>query len=662
MRIAWLLRADLRQGAPAEGPVSDWFRMWWLVNGSHEYPGWVGEDVLRESKLFTPMPEWPMYGGFGMTPALRFLLETRKDLAAKFDVSTNKGLWDAIAWLFVHGIQEHQLFSAIDRNTLAALDATPPFFANKSTAKSNLPEMTWLMFFVWKTSDSLQKQFDLQRTKDRQAYTTWFLLNGVHLLKIEPLIMPRWKDWLREPVSHKQGIPLIPRAAYLLRQQHRQLQLAFDLKTENSIKGFALWTAEVWNTQTEFSWIDDARKTAKLQDSDKKKRPFGVNLIGFAFGELGIGEDVRMAVAACESAGIPFSVVNINAGDGSRQADNALALHFQDLSQKSDQAPYAVNIFCLTAFDTARVFLEKSASLFNDRYNIGWWPWELPVWPQDWLAVCNLVDEIWSATSFTHQMYIEATYTASSSPTPVTLMPMAVSVDRVESVARSSLGLSEGKFLFLYVFDFNSYLVRKNPLAAVEAFRKAFSENDLSVGLILKTMNSNPDNLEWQNFLSQCNEDCRIRVIDKTMERGKVLGLIQACDGYISLHRAEGFGRTLAEAMLFGKPVVATNFSGNVDFLTESTGFPVAYHRISLDPQDYPFIESKDSAWWAQPCIEHASRQLREAKNTWDAERSTLLKQHSQQSFSPKRVGRKMKSRLKMIELKFFKENMTRTI
>jgi hypothetical protein len=293
---------------------------------------------------------------------------------------------------------------------------------------------------------------------------------------------------------------------------------------------------------------------------------FGVNLIGFAFGELGLGEDLRMAAQACDAAGVPFKVLNIDPGKHLRQADRLLASHCTD---DVAELPYAINLFCLTAADTQRVYAERGAALFDGRHNIGWWPWELPVWPQRWRGAFTLVDEVWAATRFTQTMFGQAT------DRPVTLMPLPVSVARLQPVSRPSLGLPSGCFLFLFVFDFNSYLARKNPLAVIAAFQRAFPVGDGSVGLVLKTMNGRADNDAWQQFVAVCAADPRITLLDRTLDREVVLGLVDACDAYVSLHRAEGFGRTLAEAMLLGKPVVGTDFSGNTDFLTQDTGYPV---------------------------------------------------------------------------------------
>jgi len=651
MQIAWLLRADLRQGNPAKNPISDWFKMWWLIHGSREYPESVDRNALRESKLFETHSECPGYEGFGMTPALHFLLDTRNDLTSKFDVETDEGLRQAIAWFFVHGMREHQLIEALDKKTLAALDTSPTFLIDDETATSEMPAITWLMFFVWKTSSNLQTQFDLSQKRDRHRYLMWFLFNGIPQLKLSKLIAQRWHDWLQQPVLATSANEKVPRAAYLLWQQHTQLQRAFDLQTNTGITALAMWAKEVWYKQDELSWIGHISTPSEKKNISVSDRPFGVNLIGFAFGELGIGEDVRMAAEACEKAGIPFTVVNIQPGHSLRQADRALAAHVAKGENQDDEAPYAFNIFCLTAFDTARVYLERRR-LFDGHYNIGWWPWELPIWPRDWGIVFNLVDEIWAATAFTYQMYVRDAAHARPFPPAVTLAPMAVNVDRVQQMTRADFGLPQNRFLFLYVFDFNSYLARKNPFAVLKAFQKAFDKSNDSVGLILKTMNSNPHDQKWKHFIQESRKDHRITVLDTTLARGEVLGLINICDAYISLHRSEGFGRTLAEAMAFGKPVIGTNFSGNVDFLTALNGYPVKWQRRRVKDGEYPFIHHSDNAWWADPDIFDAARQMRSSFHEHEDKKYFSSALSAIDQYRPLEIGKRMFARLSHIHTK----------
>lgn len=649
-----LLRDDLFEPAQGCASLSTDIGMWWATHGRRAYPAWSGVGHATAQDLFDPLPQWPRFGAFGMTAVLQHLLQSREDLRSAFDTDTDAGLWQAIAWFFTHGLSEYALLDMVDAPTVAALDAEPPFFA--SIAPDQTTGITWLMFFVWRSSASLQDTFDLRSNPGRLAYQQWFWMEGVSGLRLAALVAPRWLEWLRQPLQlDSPENPALPRAALLLLMRRTDLQQAFDVRTAHGIKAFAQWTQAAWQAEPALKWIEHsssapASSPMALPPTPSKPRPHGVNLIGFAFGELGIGEDVRMAAAACEAAGIPYAVVNISPGSQLRQADLALAERVAAVADASDQAPYCTNVFCLTGFDTARVFLERGLALFAGRYNIGWWPWELPVWPKDWRVVFDLVDEVWAATEFTQKMYTQA-QSGARGVKPVTLMPLPASVGRVKTMTRRLLGLPARQFLFLYIFDFNSYLARKNPFAAIKAFKQAFGSHDQGVGLVLKTMNSNPANKEWKRFVRECAQDGRITLLDKTLDRGEVLGLVQACDAYVSLHRSEGFGRTLAEAMLFGKPVVGTDFSGNVDFLTPETGFPVRWKRRKVRPGEYPFVSAADAAWWAEPDTADAARQLLAARQAAkDKAFGARIVAHAQRQFSVERIGQVMKNRLKAID------------
>ncbi len=657
LHLAWLLRADLRQGEPAGNDISDWFRQWWAMEGYREYPASAMPNSERQY-LLSLLPDWPRYGRFGMTSALYYLLERRADLQKTFDVSTETGLWHAVAWFFTHGLKEYGLLNVVDATTLAALDETPPFLRLSHDAVNDLPPLTWLMFFVWRCATDLQAAFDLRTSRGQETYLYWFLLEGVHHLHLTKLVAPRWRDWLQESLALKtQPTVGVPRAALLLWQQRKDMQQTFDLRQPESWVSLARWSQAALQVEPTFRWMaEQSRPMLPLTQNTSvscKLRPLGLNLIGFAFGELGIGEDVRMAVAACEAAGIAFKVVNIHPGDHLRQADRTLDGHVTQSVQDSEEAPYAINLFCLTGFDTVRVFLERGAALFDGRYNIGWWPWELPVWPKDWQIAFDFVNEVWAASEFTREMYTRAQQ-QSVVRVPVTLMPLPASVERLQAITRRQLGLQEKRFLFLYVFDFNSYLTRKNPFAALTSFHRAFAADDDSVGLVLKTMNSQPDHPIWKRFVRACATDVRIVLLDKTLDRGEVLGLIKACDAYVSLHRSEGFGRTLAEAMLLGKPVVGTDFSGSVDFLTNETGFPVQWKRQVVKPGEYPFVTEQDGAWWAQADMADAARQLRAAYSSSQAQRgrssfAARVKRIAKEQFSPQRIGKLMRERIETI-------------
>jgi len=440
------------------------------------------------------------------------------------------------------------------------------------TGEADDEQPSWLMVLLWRIQGQLQQAFDLSLPAGRSGLKAWFTQRGVEQFELQALVSPS-----EQTLSTRLAPSPVPVGGW----------------------------------------------------------KFGVNLIGFAFGELGIGEDLRMAAQACEAAGLPFKVLNIDPGKHLRQADRLMAPHCTD---NIADLPYAINIFCLTGFDTLRVYAEKGPALFDGRHNIGWWPWELPVWPQRWIEAFSVVDEVWAAARFTQTMFIAQT------DKHVTLMPLPVSVARLKKTSRRMLGLPTKRFLFLFVFDFNSYLARKNPLAVIDAFQKAFPVADGTVGLVLKTMNSRPAERAWLAFVERCASDRRITLLDCTLDRAQVLGLVDACDAYVSLHRSEGFGRTLAEAMLLGKPVVGTDFSGNTDFLNRKTGYPVRWSRREVLVGEYPFIEAHDTAWWAEPDLAHAAVQLRAARSAAGSDWALQLPAQMEATFSPTVIGERMKA------------------
>ncbi len=491
----------------------------------------------------------------------------------------------------------------------------------------------------------LPRAFDLASPVGYWDALGWLYITGLVELRLADCVDSLTLEALAGPAFSQEPAALQPSwLMVLLWRMKPPLQQAFDLDLPAGRSGLRAWFAQRGVKQFGLQALVSptvvlaAPPAEPLAPLVRTSPVFGVNLIGFAFGELGIGEDLRMAVQACQAAEVPFKVLNINPGKHLRQADRWLAQHCTD---DIADLPFAVNVFCLTGFDTLRVYAEKGAALFDGRHNIGWWPWELPVWPRRWAAAFSVVDEVWAATRFTQTMFGQAT------AKPVTLMPLPVCVDRMKTTSRRALGLPARRFLFLYVFDFNSYLARKNPKAVIDAFRQAFPAGDDAVGLVLKTMNSKPGSPAWQEFLAWCAADPRITLLDRTLDRPVVLGLVKACDAYVSLHRAEGFGRTLAEAMLLGKPVVGTDFSGNTDFLTKDTGYPVKWTRRAVAPGEYPFIEPADQAWWADPDIPDAARQLRAARTAAGSPWALQLPQQVAKQFSPEAIGARMHTLLR---------------
>jgi glycosyltransferase involved in cell wall biosynthesis len=564
-QFAWLLRPDLRSKFASKDDPG--FEEWWVVKGRQEFPGWLDSLTQAQAEqLFATSSQATIAGVKIEVPYVATLLAKYRPDAVKEFAKDGKLQGELFfAWVILKGLSEHAFIKFAPRSLIAALDqpvVSPNPKAKLGALVQAVPTASLLMYLLWRLMDEpTQHARNIFTEQGRLAFFGWFF-NVVDTLGLAPLIAGRWRAWIQSP----EGVS-------------------------------ALATQKI--KLDKLLWHNQQKPAAQNTNADK---PFGLNIYGFAYGELGIGEDLRMAVECCEAAGIAYHVVNVDAG-GARQAD----LHLKGkVSEDTELPPYNTNLFCLPAFDTAsRVFMQKGPAVFEGYRNIGWWPWELAVFPKTWKPYAfELVDEVWASSQFLYDMYKQST------DKPVKLVPLAVSVARMKPYPRKHYGLPEKKFLFLYIFDFNSSVARKNPIAAVQAFKQAFKPTDNTVGLVLKTMNTKPNNSEWQAFFKECQTDKRIQLITETLERPEVLGLINACDAYVSLHRAEGFGRTLAEAMLLGKPVIATNYSGNVDFMSDCDGITVDYKLIPICDQDYQWVSDLDNAYWACVDISDASKKL----------------------------------------------------
>lgn len=333
------------------------------------------------------------------------------------------------------------------------------------------------------------------------------------------------------------------------------------------------------------------------QGAGRATLPFGVNLFGYAKGELGIGEDVRMVARALKAADIPFCIINVKPGADVSQHDSSAD------DWLSEQPKYAINIYCMTGIEQVRYICELGTATFRGRYSIGLWPWELPAWPRSWAHAYDTVDEIWGISRYAAQAYRQA-------PVPVHAMPLPVNAKPVADLDRAHFGLPEDEYLFVYAFDFNSTLGRKNPEGLVKAFQRAFPRRQRqAVGLVLKVSHLRKNDPRWRRLMTVIRADPRIRLIDRMMRRPEILALYRCSDCYVSLHRAEGFGRTIAESLLLGRQVICTGYSGNMDYCNANRVALVDYNMRPLKRGEYFQAHGQS---WAEPSVKHAAELMRE--------------------------------------------------
>lgn len=359
----------------------------------------------------------------------------------------------------------------------------------------------------------------------------------------------------------------------------------------------------------------------------------GINLIGYARAEMGIGESCRIAANALQTTGIPFGVINFAAGNPARMND--LSWKHKEMTEPL----YKTNIFHINAEQMPLVYLHMGADLFRGKFNIGVWHWELPDFPDEWCDSFKFVQEVWVPSTFVQESI------STKSPVPVVRIPHAIEVKYPQDIQREFFRLPANCFLFLSMYDIHSVQERKNPQAVVHAFRNAFGQNDPYVGLVLKVNNATGNKLEVEQLRETVSQNTNIYLIDDFLSRKEVNAVLNCTDCYISLHRSEGFGLGLAEAMYLGKPVIGTNWSGNTDFMNSANSCPVNYKLKNIDADYGPY---KAYQVWANPDIEHAAYFMRKlvSDEHWRQMIAINGQRTIRNDFSPAVVGEIMKRRL----------------
>jgi len=353
----------------------------------------------------------------------------------------------------------------------------------------------------------------------------------------------------------------------------------------------------------------------------------GVNLVGHLHARLGIGEDARCAAAALTAAAIPHVLIDQPAGADIGTEPHAFSAPIVD------SPVHGANLLFLSAWETFRYFCVHGSSLWRGRKTICVWPWELPQWPEP-LEFCTLLaDEIWAISAFVRDAF------ALRAPVPVVHMPSAVVAEATPD--RATYGLPDGVFVFVCFFDGNSSFARKNPAGAIAAFRAAFPAPDDSVRLVVKAMRAGASEEAWRELQAGACDDPRIAFVDEEWSRDETLGLLASCDGLISLHRAEGFGRPIAEAVLLRRLVVATNWSGNTDFRESGLQLLVEPELRPAPAGAYAWGEGQ---FWAEPDLTAAASALREAVRLGPAAAPP-----PGPTFDPRTVGARYRTRLEAL-------------
>jgi glycosyltransferase involved in cell wall biosynthesis len=359
----------------------------------------------------------------------------------------------------------------------------------------------------------------------------------------------------------------------------------------------------------------------------------GTDVVGFLNAEHGIGEAARLLVEALKDVDVSVSTIGYR-NTASRQ------LHEYETDEVGK---YRTVVMAVNAELHAPLTQTFGEFFLRDTYVIGQWFWELETAPPWYKPAYKYVKELWAPTKFIEQMLRNE----APKEIQVRYMPLPLRQPRVvQGVSREQLGLDD-RFMFLFTFDFMSVMKRKNPLGLVEAFKKAFAPGEGPM-LVLKSINgdSRPESSAELQQAIEGRDD--IIWMDKYLDSEMSAALMNQCDCYVSLHRSEGLGLTIAEAMLLGKPVIATGYSGNLDFMTPDTSYMVPWTRVKVGKGAEAY---SSRATWAEPNLDVAAEMMRTVyENPEQAQAvANAGKRDLEQRFTREVTGARMKARLEEI-------------
>jgi glycosyltransferase involved in cell wall biosynthesis len=319
----------------------------------------------------------------------------------------------------------------------------------------------------------------------------------------------------------------------------------------------------------------------------------GINVSGAISAEGGVAEALRQNIRAISLAKIPHALHDIPLGCFPRRRPRP------DSTPRCD-TPFNFNLVHVNANRFHQFYRAVGSEYFDHKYTIGYWVWELPRFPEQWHDRFACVDEVWTPSRFSCEAL------RAVAPIPVICIPHPVEIRLNRSFRRSEFGIKEDAYVFMFIFDYYSTFARKNPIGVLEAFKQAFLPSE-RVQLVVKFYNADINPVDCKR-LARSVGNANVLLLNQRGSRQETLGLLSVADAYVSLHRSEGFGLSIAEAMALGKPVIATNYSGNTDYLNDDLGFPVSYSLRELE-KTYGVYEKGNV--WAEPNIDEAAHWMR---------------------------------------------------
>jgi glycosyltransferase involved in cell wall biosynthesis len=361
-----------------------------------------------------------------------------------------------------------------------------------------------------------------------------------------------------------------------------------------------------------------------------------LNMFGFFGGQFGLGESARLYASALKVAGVPVATIDLDLG---------LPHARQRVSEGARPNPGsgAIDLIIVNPdhFEDALPVIESLGP--EPRFRVGCWYWELGDVPQAWREAISKVDALMVSSSF-----VERAFTAVTDK-PVFRVPLPLVQRRDSGLGRSAFGLSNTAFVYLTSFDFHSSVYRKNPQGVIAAFAKAFPTGEEDVQLVVKSSNGEYYPAQLAELIEAAGGDRRVLIRNQVIDACHMQALQRCCDAFVSMHRAEGFGLGLAECMAMGKPVIATAWSGNLDFMTHENSCLVEAVLVPVQPHEYPYAE--EGACWAEPDMEQAAAWMRRLVSEPDlaAQIGGKAARQIREKLSPEQVAEELLIRVQQV-------------
>lgn len=514
-----------------------------------------------------------------LSPLLKIIHRSRPDLREAFDIESRQGRANLWSWWHYSGQSEF------------------------------IPNSTWIVARSF-TAIALRAYANTRNQPDELDALGHAQLHQIKALQADQKIVAALRGlWVagEERGESSDQLDVAAKLALFVWGTRPDLQAAFDIRDVANRTALLEWWLET-------GWLEYApsgtvlihpdRTPAKSED-DPVSPPIQfvpncspISLVGYPRGEFGLGEDIRLLRSALRTAGIEPDVIKAPWNIIARQTIDEQAEEADTADFNSD-----VMLYVMPAFDTLTLLNKVGLRAFQARRKIGYWQWELDRFPEPAKIAFDLVDEIWCHSEHSAKAFRSAT------EKPVVKVPLPVLVPEVERVPRSTFGFSDRDYIVFSSFDGASSISRKNPMGVILAFQQAFPRIGWpDARLVIKAMNTIDDAL-WRDCLRKAALDDRIQILNRVLDRNEYYQLLQCCDIVLSMHRAEGFGRVMAEAMALGIPTVATGYSGNLDFMNADNSWLVPGVLSPLIPGDYPFYQGQE---WLEPDIGEAAKALRD--------------------------------------------------